>query len=222
LKQADILKEILIVFSEYADENKAIQMSAYMKNHFDFYGIQKPLRQEISQVWIKSISKLPFDQLESLCLALWKKPQRECQYLALEILLKAKVEKQSIKLFEQLLISKSWWDSVDTIASNLVGNYFKLYPEQRNKYIKKWSKSKNIWLNRTAILFQLKYKAVTDVNLLFQVIDLHKYSDEFFIQKAIGWALRAYAYTDARKVKAFVKNNALKPLSVREAMKHIN
>ena len=117
MKQADILKEILIVFSEYADENKSIQMSAYMKNHFDFYGIQKPLRLEITKEWIKSLSKLPFDQLESLCLALWKKPQRECQYLALEILLKAKAEKQAIKLFEQLIINKSWWDTVDIIQA---------------------------------------------------------------------------------------------------------
>ncbi|HMP98599.1 MAG TPA: DNA alkylation repair protein, partial [Cyclobacteriaceae bacterium] len=118
-------------------------------------------------------------------------------------------------------LQKSWWDTVDLIAAKMAGNYFRIYPEQKNKYIKKWRNSKNIWLIRSAILFQLKYKTETDFNLLSDIILQHQDSNEFFIQKAIGWVLREYAYTDAAKVKKLVQTHKLKPLSMREALKHL-
>lgn len=215
------LKELTNIFWKHSHPEKAREMSHYMKGHFSFYGIHKPLRTKLSKAYIKTFCKLSEKDLQVIVSELWNKPQREYQYFVLDILYKVTPTKKFIGLYERLIIKKSWWDSVDNIASRLVGPYFMQFPGERNKYIKKWTSSKNIWLNRTAILFQLKYKKETDQQLLFKTIQQHKGSDEFFIQKAIGWALRAYAYTDAKAVKKFVKGNALKPLSVREALKHV-
>ena len=119
------------------------------------------------------------------------------------------------------MISNSWWDSVDTIAVKLVGAYFAEYPEEREKWIRKWIKSDNIWLNRTAIIFQLSYKNQLDIPFLVRAILPHTNSKEFFIQKAIGWAIRQYTKTNPKWVKDFVKSNTLKPLSKREAFKYL-
>jgi 3-methyladenine DNA glycosylase AlkD len=137
----------------------------------------------------------------------------------------SKFEKQLpakfIDTLEYLLITKSWWDTVDLIATHAVGTHFKRFPKIREIYLRKWRKSKNIWLRRTAILFQLGYKQETDFELLTGIIGENLGSNEFFINKAIGWALRQYAYTDPKAVKKFVKSTALHPLSRREAMKHL-
>mgnify|MGYP006307548385 FL=1 len=106
------------------------------------------------------------------------------------------------------------------MAKNLVDPYFKKFPEKKDKYIKKWIQSDNIWLQRSCILFQLAYKEDTDVELLFDIIIRLKDIDEFFIQKAIGWALRQYARIEPKVIKDFVKNNELSSLSEREALKH--
>ncbi|HMP98177.1 MAG TPA: DNA alkylation repair protein, partial [Cyclobacteriaceae bacterium] len=151
MKQGNTIQEITKAFELAADADKAQQMAAYMKNRFSFYGIQKPMRQQITKTWIKSLSTLPFAQLEKLCIALWKKPQREFQYLVMDILLKAKPTASSIRLYEQLILQKSWWDTVDLIAAKMAGNYFTIYPEQKNKYIKKSGKTKKINLIRRGI-----------------------------------------------------------------------
>ena len=106
------------------------------------------------------------------------------------------------------------------IASNLVGNLFQKYPHLIPAYVSKWEKSDNMWLVRTAIIFQLKYKNDTDFKLLKRVIERHLSSKEFFIQKAIGWALRQYAKFEPELVQEYVKRTDLKPLSRREALKH--
>ncbi|MCK5077528.1 MAG: DNA alkylation repair protein, partial [Calditrichia bacterium] len=115
--------------------------------------------------------------------------------------------------------TKSWWDTVDFIATNLVGPLFEKYSELIIPYTKKWMDSGNIWLQRTSILFQLKYKEKTDFKLIIGFIQQCSSSNEFFIQKAIGWILREYSKTDASTVIEFVKNNKLAPLSEREALK---
>jgi len=113
-----------------------------------------------------------------------------------------------------------WWDSVDVIAPKILGAWFKLYPEQIKPAIAQWLKSDNIWLQRSCLLFQLKYKEKTDTQFLTSVIDQLKDSNEFFIKKAIGWVLREYAKTDSEFVKEFVNSRQLSSLSRREALKH--
>jgi 3-methyladenine DNA glycosylase AlkD len=122
---------------------------------------------------------------------------------------------------EYMVVNNSWWDTVDITAKKIIGSYLKIYPEYKIEYVDNWIKSDNIWLQRTAILFQLGYKEETDQKLLFKIIERLKDIDEFFIQKAIGWALRAYSYKKPEVVKAYIKNNELSNLSTREGLKAI-
>jgi 3-methyladenine DNA glycosylase AlkD len=120
-----------------------------------------------------------------------------------------------------LIITNSWWDSVDFLAKYLLGNYLLQFPEETDSVILKFSNSENMWLNRSAILFQLGYKEKTNFDVLKSVCEKHKTSTEFFIQKAIGWALREYAKTNPETVRNFVSNFNLKKLSEKEALKNI-
>lgn len=125
-------------------------------------------------------------------------------------------------MMEFCLTHKSWWDSVDHIASEWLGSYFKQFPEKIAAVTGKWNRSDNIWLQRSSIMFQKSYKKDTDTVLLASYILHCKDSDEFFIRKAIGWALREYSKTDPGWVKKFVQQQALSPLSKREALKRIH
>ncbi len=208
------------IFAENADINNAVPMAKYMKNHFEFLGIKSPERKEIGRLVFKQYGLPEKNELKYIITQLWQLPQREYQYFAQEMLKKIKkADKELIKLFEYMITTKSWWDTVDFIATNLVGPLFEKYSELIIPYTKKWMDSGNIWLQRTSILFQLKYKEKTDFKLIIGFIQQCSSSNEFFIQKAIGWILREYSKTDASTVIEFVKNNKLAPLSEREALK---
>jgi 3-methyladenine DNA glycosylase AlkD len=116
-------------------------------------------------------------------------------------------------------VTKSWWDTVDTISAHAVGAHFKRYPAVRTRTLSRWRKSKNFWLRRAAILFQLNYKGETDFGLMCDIIRENLGSNEFFINKAIGWALRQYTRVDPQGVMQFVAATPLNPLSAREALK---
>lgn len=126
---------------------------------------------------------------------------------------------EDIKLIEKLIITNSWWDSVDTIAKYLLGGYLQQFPLETLKVIERFSNSKNMWLNRSAILFQLSYKEKTNFEILISECEKHKHSNEFFIQKAIGWALHDYSRFNPTGVKAYINSTNLKPLSSREALR---
>ena len=123
-------------------------------------------------------------------------------------------KKEDIQLIEKFIITNSWWDSVDTISKYILGGYLLEFPLETENITERFSNSENMWLNRSAILFQLGYK-------LKSACEKHKNSNEFFIQKAIGWALREYAKTNPEAVKKYVNNTNLKPLSTKEALKNI-
>ncbi|MFD0696098.1 DNA alkylation repair protein [Paenibacillus sp. GCM10027628] len=201
----------------------APSMEAYMKNNFPFLGIKNPERVALTKQFWKE-NGLP-KGAEGIAIAreLWELPEREFAYTALMmfIQLRKELKRDDIDLLEQLVVTKSWWDTVDTIADHLIGYHLQRYPELIPAHVEKWLASGNMWLQRTAILFQLKYKTKTDVSLLFDCIRRMADSKEFFIRKAIGWALREYSKTDAEAVRAFVVETELSPLSVREALKVI-
>jgi len=201
----------------------AFRMAKYMKDHFDYFGIQAPIRKEITRKFLKENPLPKGKELMIIAKKMWKLPQREYQYIAMDFLIRKSryLEVEAIDFLVYLITTKSWWDSVDSIASNLVGTYFELYPQEKRSYTQKWIHSENMWLQRTAIIFQLKYKNNLDEDLLFEHILICAGSKEFFIQKAIGWALRQYAKTQPMAVKRFVENNELKSLSKREALKGI-
>jgi 3-methyladenine DNA glycosylase AlkD len=208
-------------FKMHADPANAIQMRKYMKDKFAFYGINSPLRKEICKEHKNQYGLFPEAQTMGIVRWCWETPEREYQYFAMEFLGKNQknVHQEMITLYEYMITTKSWWDTVDYIAANLVGSYFKKYPESIESLISKWLNSGDIWLQRTCLLFQLKYKSETNTKLLESCINKLLHSNEFFIRKAIGWALREYSKTDAEYVVRFVKKHALSGLSKKEALK---
>ncbi|MCD4698437.1 MAG: DNA alkylation repair protein [Bacteroidales bacterium] len=217
------LKPLDKLFRQHADGQRAASMKKYMKGQFEYFGIQSPVRRSIVKVFYQKFGLPNEDILEELVKDCWEMPYRDYQYVAMELLQKfaTKAEVCRIDLYEYMVFTKSWWDTVDFIASNLAGTHFQRFPDTIGPYTEKWMVSGNMWLQRTAILFQLKYKKDTDLQLLDNFIKQLQGSKEFFINKAIGWILREYSKTDAVWVKHYVDQNAetLAPLSKREALK---
>ena len=133
-----------------------------------------------------------------------------------------KLPPSSVTFIEELIRTRSWWDTVDFLAANVAGKFFRIYPEMIRPVSTRWMDSDNIWLQRSCLLFQLKYRLGTDLDLLYSFIERLKGSDEFFIRKAIGWVLREYSKTDPAAVKNYVNTHNLKPLSRKEALKVIS
>lgn len=209
-------------FYESSNLSKAAGMKAYMKNQFDFLGIQKTERVKLSREFMKSV-KNSQDIDWTFVEACWKLPEREFQYLAMEYLSKMKglLTQEDIERVGQLITRKSWWDTVDLLASHLVGTICQDNQVLVEDYIIPWSQSENIWLRRTAILFQLKYKEKTNTALLTEIIGYNQECSEFFITKAIGWILREYSKTDPEWVRNFILTHQLSKLSIREGSKYI-
>jgi len=200
---------------------QAIKMAAYMQNKFVFLGIPKPKLKEIIKPYIKEGKKHDLDRkFIDIC---WKKDYREAQYTAVEYLdsmVKSLTDKELPNL-KKLIVTKSWWetaDSIDAIIGKIVLSY-----KQSEKEMLKWSKDKNIWVRRVAIDFQLQYKEKTNQKLFEQIIVNNFETDEFFINKAIGWSLREYSKTNKKWVKSFINKykNKLHKLSIKEASKYL-
>ncbi|WP_300978765.1 DNA alkylation repair protein [Flavobacterium sp.] len=211
-------------FAAQANTAQSSAMEAYMKNHFPFFGIAMPQRRAI----LKSISAEHSDSIKAnartLAFQLYEKPQREFHYCAIELLIQncsKKLALDDIHWIEQLLLTHSWWDTVDTISKYLLGRYLVQFPEQTTIVIENFSKSSNIWLNRSTLLFQLDYKKNTNFSILEAVCEHFNESNEFFIQKAMGWALREYSKINPKAVQDYVLSTNLKPLSKKEALRII-
>jgi 3-methyladenine DNA glycosylase AlkD len=212
-------EEILRIFEVNRNEDNSFAMEKYMKNKFKFLGIKRPLRNELQKPILKEMKEIDWTLIELL----WKQDEREYQYFAIDILdkLKKNLVKEDILRIKKLIEDKSWWDTVDLLASKIVGQLCKSYPEIKDEYIKLWMKSDNIWIVRTTLLYQLKYKNDLDTNILEETITINKDSNEFFIDKAIGWILRQYSKVNPEWVRKFISNNSLSKLSVREGSKYI-
>jgi 3-methyladenine DNA glycosylase AlkD len=155
---------------------------------------------------------------------LWDLPEREYQQAALDILEKVKKDltTNDMSWLSTLIVKKSWRETIDVLSPRIMGYMFLTNHELVPLYANKWIENENIWLQRAPILYQLKYKEKTNEVRLFRYILRRASSDEFFVQKAIGWALREYAKTNPDNVKSFVSQHPLKPLSEREALKHFS
>ena len=215
----NLVKEM---FENAQNPENAAAMSAYMKNKFDFYGIPSPERKELYKDFLKSekaSKNVDWDFLDKC----YKDDHREMQYLVYDYLLALKKylafeDIDKVKLF---IITRSWWDTIDFLCK-IIGD-IGLRDNRVSELMLKWSVSDNIWLKRTAILHQLAYKRKTDTELLEKVICNCLGSDEFFINKAIGWALREYSKTVPEWVRNFISKykNELSALSIKEASKYI-
>lgn len=226
MKISDIERLVLELnerFSAAQNPEKAANMSAYLKNHFECYGIKSPDRQALQADFIKEVKSLNLDHWD-VCYQLWNLKQREFHYVAIDLLRSIptkKMRKEDYKNIEELITHHSWWDSVDSIATNYVGKYFLAFPEMRDPVIERWSNSPSMWLNRTCLIFQMKYGMKTDFELLKGLIIQHQEYREFFIQKAIGWSLRQYSKFNPEAVRLFVEERKLMGVAFREASKYL-
>ncbi|MGG3449877.1 DNA alkylation repair protein [Domibacillus aminovorans] len=218
------IQALISLYSQHTDVKYAEWSKNYLRNQFVFLGIRTPIRRTLTKQFLKEHGLPPKDKLEDVILILWNLPEREYQKAALDILEKAKKNlcPDDMPWLATLIISKSWWDTVDVLSPHLMGYMFSTYPKLIPQYSEQWIEDENIWLQRAAILYQLYYKDETDEKLLFRYILRRATSDEFFVQKAIGWVLREYAKTRPSSVKLFVSQHRLKPLSKREALKHLS
>lgn len=214
----DVFKDL------YAARNadKAQQMSAYMKNNFRFLGIPTPARRTICKAFLKEHKQ--DETIDwSFVFTCFEMPEREFQYLGIEYIamFKKQLVPPDIIHIEKLIQTTSWWDSVDGFIG-IVGELVMAYPELKKRTIPNWIESENIWLIRSAINYQLHYKDKTDTVMLAKAILSNCETKEFFINKAIGWALREYSKTNPKWVKDFIETNRLHPLSVREGSKYVH
>ena len=218
------IKDLTNLYSKHANAENATHMKNYMRGQFEFYGIKTKERRTLLKQAIASNEEEVVTNVRELTFQLYKLPQREFHLTANEIFdkqLRKKYLKDDIVLIERLITENSWWDTVDFIAKWVLGNYLTIYPDMVETTITRFSNVDNIWLNRSTIIFQLGYKHNTNEELLFKQCMAYKESNEFFIQKAIGWALREYGKTSPQSVLNFVNSTSLKPLSHREAIRNI-
>lgn len=217
------LIEIKKIYAANADVENAKGAKAYLLNQFEFYGIKTPLRRQICKAFYASHPITNHKELTLLVKSCFAEPQRELHYFAIELVghHKKMWSKKTIPLIEWMITHNSWWDSVDSTNSFVISKYFLQFPEAIEPTTSKWNQSSNKWLQRMSLLFQLLYKDKTNTVLLSKFIEHTQLEEDFFIRKAIGWALRAYAYTNKKWVIQFVKDHpSLSNLSKREALKH--
>ena len=212
-------------FSKYKNEQNGLSMSKYMKDRFLFYGIKAADRKRIQKIWLSDLPKqLSRENRWEILMELWEKDQREYQYVAIDWLNSWKKEwihPEDIKQVRWLIENKTWWDSVDAIASNYLGKLAKKFPEIAEEFLEEWRNESNFWLNRSCLIFQLKFKHEVDFKLLKGLILQFQPNKAFFIQKAIGWSLRQYSKFAPDEVRDFVREAALEGLAKREATKYL-
>jgi len=220
----DIREALKYRFEQNANEENAVAMKAYMKGRFDLYGIKTPVRKSLYKDLMSETKKWSYLEIESMLVWCWDQDQRDYQYFGLDLLQRhqKKLPAESLEILKFLISSKSWWDTVDLLASNPLGTICRKY-ESASTEMDNWIKSDDMWLRRSAIIYQLKSKDKVDEERLFRYCDLCKHESEFFIRKAIGWALRQHSRVAPEKILTYVAKNedSLSGLSKREALRLI-
>jgi 3-methyladenine DNA glycosylase AlkD len=211
--------------AEVADPGKAPGMQAYMKTDMPFYGVQKPARAPIARHLSAEFAPRNREEYEALILGLWGLSHREEKYLALDVAGRHRqfVSSASLPLYRRLIVEGAWWDLVDEVATHIVRSLVLQEPKPTWRQVDTWIDDDDMWLRRSAIICQVGAKDRTDATRLFAFCEERIEEREFFIRKAIGWALREYAKTDPDAVAGFATANRdrLSSLSYREATKHI-
>lgn len=211
-----------------ADPAKAGPMQSYMKSAMPYYGVPAvPLRALCKRIF--DAHPIPnMEAWQAQCLCLWRGARyREEWYASIGLsghrFYREFQDMRTLPMYEEMIVTGAWWDIVDTIASQRLGGLLRSHPGKMRAQMLRWSRSKDLWKRRSSILCQLSFKAETDLDLLYTLIEPSLGSPEFFLRKAIGWALRQYAWTDPREVLRYVgaHKEVLSPLSRREALKNI-
>jgi 3-methyladenine DNA glycosylase AlkD len=228
MAKPDLLALLRTELARAGDPKKTAAMQAYMKSTMPYWGVQTLMQRAIASSLFAAHRLETAAEWRAACLKIWRAAEyREERYAAIDLTgFKYYRDWQTLEtlpMYEEMIVTGAWWDYVDQIASTRLGPLLRLYPAQMRKKMLQWSRSRNLWKRRSAILCQLSFQAETDLDLLYAVIEPSLASKEFFLQKAIGWALRQYAWTDPREVRRYVRANAarLSVLSKREALKNI-
>jgi 3-methyladenine DNA glycosylase AlkD len=220
----ELIPAVTAIYRGAADAERAAAQRAYMRDQFSYLGIAVPERRRLARALLKAAARPTTSDCVALALRCWQQPEREFRYFAVDYLI-ANVkhcDSSLIATLRTLITTESWWDTIDPLASRVVGPLVAADPSLVAT-MDSWVRDENLWIARTAILHQLRFKAETDEKRLFEYCVVQAEHPDFFIRKAIGWALREYAYTAPDAVRAFLdrEHDRLSPLSVREAAKHL-
>lgn len=214
--------ELITTMKANGNADRAMQMKAYMRNQFEFLGIPAGVRKELAKPFMKEAKRtagVDWDLLRQL----WEEPWREFQYIGCGYLLMKHEELTAgdLEKIRELALIKPWWDTIDSI-DRPIDQIGRRDPDAK-RILLQWSESDSIWLRRIAIIHQRTRKEDTDVELLEKAIGANLGDSEFFINKAIGWSLRAYSKTDPEWVGDFIGGygQELNPLSIREGSKYL-
>lgn len=216
------LLDLITDFEENRNELLAESMSKYMKDKFRFLGVRGTTRTEIYKKYFPDTRKtkiIDWDFVESC----WNKEEREFQYVVVYYLkaMQKFLKREDISRLKYLIVTKLWWDTVDLLVKVIGSLVIRI--EGYDQIMLEWSKDSNIWLKRVAILHQLSLKEKVDKQILERILVGNLGDSEFFINKAIGWALRDYSKYNPEWVREFIKKNKdnMANLSIREASKYI-
>jgi 3-methyladenine DNA glycosylase AlkD len=213
--------------AELADPVKAPQMQRYMRSAMPYRGVAKPERAKLARQLFADFPLTSPESFVATTRALWDEARwREERYLAMDLTghraYRDWQRPDLLPLYEHMIVTGAWWDYVDEIASRRVGPLLLAYPDKIAPVMRAWSRDPDLWRRRTSIICQLAAKERTDVPLLAECLEAGIGEKDFFIRKAIGWALRQHARIDPDWVRTFVASHpGLSPLSVREATKHL-
>jgi 3-methyladenine DNA glycosylase AlkD len=220
-----VLERLTTAINAHRDVQRAAAMAAYMRNQFPFAGIPGPVRVVLQREVLANLGNPSGPALLTTAERLWELPDREFQYAGCDLLRRhvSSLAAGDLTAVRELITRKSWWDTVDSLAAHVVGGLVGANPELLPA-MDEWSNETNIWLVRSAIIHQLRFKAKTDTTRLFAYCEQQAGHPDFFVRKAIGWALREYSKTDPAAVRKFVSEHAasLSGLSQREALLRLN
>lgn len=210
-----------VVFPE--NQERAIQMAAYMKNYFDFAGVQAPERKQLCKALLKDSKKLSYAELLDLITFYYGKNEREYHYLGIELAIQnvKKMTLEEVLRFKPFVTNKAWWDSVDAWRK-FFGLWCETHFAEMPLVFDAFYGEENFWYRRVALNLQLMFKEKTNTELLKKAIIYDENTDEFFVQKAIGWSLRQYSKTNPEWVQHFIETNQLSQLAVREGSKYLS
>jgi 3-methyladenine DNA glycosylase AlkD len=219
----ELLDRLVRVFLAARDPARAQAQAAYMRDRFPFLGLAAPAQRALARTVVAGLPRPSEADLWAVALGCWRLDEREYQYFACDFLrTHVRVPGPTLTTLRTLLTTKPWWDTVDPLATRVVGGLVRRHPGLVAE-MDAWAAGDETWLIRTAILHQLHHREDTDAARLFGYCTRQAGHPDFFVRKAIGWALRQYARTDPAAVRAYVarERESLSPLSVREATKHL-
>ncbi|MEU1368405.1 DNA alkylation repair protein [Streptomyces sp. NPDC005803] len=219
-----VLERLTLLYPPAADPVRARSAAAYMKHVAPFLGIPTPRRRALSRSVLEGAARPGEADCAAIALRCWALPEREYHYFAADYLRRhvARCSSGFVPVLRHLVTTVPWWDTVDTLAAHVAGPLVAADPELRHT-MDEWIEDDDLWIVRTALLHQLRFKEATDARRLFAYCLRRADHPDFFIRKAIGWCLREYAKTDPQAVRDFVDDarGRLAPLSVREATRHL-